>query len=208
MQIIARAQAGQRWGGFGGIQAGDDVVLGGGSQVGGQNGGQQAVRFVGIALAQIADVGGVVGICLRQGGSQFGSDGHEAVGHAEGAVEFCGAFAVAFHRQPAMEAQGLGGDGGGDEWVAVAVAAHPGGEGEEAGGWGEGGVMLRQGFVHSLVDVGQDVPDGAVQVVEARFYFVGDVGAGDATAAGGPQAGDFGRDLGYQSGAFGWDEVA
>ncbi len=167
----------------------------------------EAVGFVGVAVAQIGQVGVQFAIGAH-GGSQFVRHRGQVVGDAQRAIEATGVDAVLLQGQAAVKAQGLDGHVGGDVGVAVAVAADPRGEGQEVVGRAQGGVVLGQRVGHVIVDGGQHVPQGVVEVEQAGAHFVGDGRAGGAAAVGDPQQGDFGRQPFHQRGALGREQVA
>ncbi len=80
-----------------------------------------------------------------------------------------------------MQAQGLGGDLGGDEGVAVAVAADPGGQAQpgalaalaEAGEL-DGGVVAGQGGLEELIGARDGAPEDLSDEVQVRADLIGD----------------------------------
>ncbi len=92
---------------------------------------------------------------------------------------------------PARQQQDLAGDGGGDIGIAVAVAAHPGGEANRRG-------LQRQpfteGFLQGAIDVAQEVrqrvPEGMLDHREAPFRLVHRGRPGAADFVGVPGLGD------------------
>ena len=91
----------------------------------------------------------------------------------------------------AVEHEGLGGDFRGDVGVAVAVAAHPGAEGDPAFGRLDAGVGLGQRALEFVAQEGDGLPEDGVEIPEAGADFVGDFGPGGAGAVGEPKRGDF-----------------
>ncbi len=128
-------------------------------------------------------------------GNCSGTTVGQFVGDAQGAIKPAGSGAVLLQRQTAMQPQRLGRHVGGDVGVAVAVAADPRGEGQEAVGRTQGRVMPGQRGLHVAVDGRQRVPQGCVEVEEAGAYLVGDGRPRGAAAVGDPQQGHFGCDL-------------
>ncbi len=95
---------------------------------------------------------------------------------------------------------------GGDEGIAVTVAADPGTEGDEARQLGEVGldaVLGGERGGHLGVEDGERGEDGGLVVVEGHADLVADGGAGHADIVGLPEGGDLGDDVlleGFQLG--------
>ena len=100
-------------------------------------------------------------------------------------------------------------DLGGDEGIAVAVAADPGAEADELGQFGEGGFDVVFGGERGGdfgVELGQRVEDGGLVVVEGHADLIAHGGTGLADLVGLPERGDFGDDVLLEPVEFGFGD--
>jgi hypothetical protein len=99
-------------------------------EAGKDEGGELAPRFQGVALKDLLAFFAEDFCGGFDGGVDGFGDGHLACAEAEEAGEFFKAAVEDEHGLEAHFVEGLAGDFSGDEWVAIAIAADPGAEGE------------------------------------------------------------------------------
>jgi len=101
----------------------------------------------------------------------------------------------------AREGEGVGGGFGGDEGIAVAVAADPRAEGDDQRDVDAGQrvfVLGLEGDGDLVVEDGDGLEDGFVVIVEGHPDFVADGGAGGADVVGLPEGGNFSEQRGFE----------
>jgi len=113
------------------------------------------------------------------------------LGDAGDGVEFAADGQVALQGGAAEIVEGLFGDFGGDEGISVAIAAHPGGEADDAGNAEcVAGIIGGQGVAQVILEAGEDLPERRGEG-EAAFDFVENGRFSGADEIGLPPAGQF-----------------
>ena len=179
------------------FQPSHHVTRSGRSQILGQGGGPEAIRFVGVPVLQKDQMLRRI-LHFGQRVHKFWLDGSQRIGNGQGTVKLGGGFAVLHHRQTAMQTQRFGRHIGGNVRVPVPVAANPGTKGKEALGRCEGWIIFADSLGHAGVNFGDGVPNGGVHIVKAGFYFISDGDNGRSCPVRQPQGSHFGQHAGHQ----------
>ncbi len=206
--VAQDGEVGEELGGAGvGCEGSGAVDVGRGrgafAEAGHHAGDEEADALVGEAADEGVLGGGGAGdadfveVAVEERGESWG-DGDLLGGAAElleGVVE---AAEVVADDEIAGHGEGGGGGFGGDEGVAVAIAADPGAEGDEQGEVGEGGdgsvgVFLGQRVADFGVEDGDCAEERGPVVIERHAHLVADAGAGGADVVGLPEGGDLGE---------------
>ena len=168
---------------------------------------EQADGLEGEALFEGGLAGGaqLLHVSIQQG-RKLGRDGDLLGGAGELVGDVLQAAAVVGMKQAVGHGERGARDARSDEGIAVAVAADPGTEGDEAGQIGEVGldaVLGGKGGGHLGVEHGEGVEDGGLVVVERHADLVAHGGTGHADVVGLPEGGDLGDDVLFEGFEFG-----